>query len=104
MGISKYFKVNHNENFDGRVFNSFTIVIPVQCVCATRELNDLDLQEREVVKKKPDKYFPEARKWTSKQYPERVFKRETVRDWKRKKYEENFKRNFVDSNHETFFH
>ena len=59
MDISKYFKVNHNENFDGREFNSFTTVSSSSNVYATRELNDL--LEREVVKKKRQ-VLPEKRR------------------------------------------
>ena len=94
MDITKYLKKS-SDKLDGRVLNSFVPCSSTSSVLsAAREMNSM--QEKQDRKKKrqvlPEKvkkgmaYYvwkygnPEARRWTSKKYPDYTFKRETVRD------------------------
>ena len=82
---------------DGRVLNSFVPYSSTSSVLsAAREMNSVqeeqDFKKKrqllpETVKKDVAYYAwkhgnPEAKIWTSKKYPDYIFKRETVRDWK----------------------
>lgn len=116
MDITKYFCRTSNDKLDGRPLNvSVPGASPSSTLCAARELNELQEQKevktkRQVlpgkIKKEVAHYAwkhgnPEARRWASKKYPNFVFKRETVRDWKLK-YQEHFESNAQEEGCFTF--
>ena len=99
MDITQYFLKDSNEKLDGRPLD---VSIPGcssgTTISAARELKKL--QEENDVKKKRQTFpenikkevaryawkngIPAARKWAASKYPNHVFKRESVRDWKTK--------------------
>ena len=107
MDITKYFLQASKDKLDGRPLN---VSIPgcssATTLSAARELNELQQEKDtknkrqilpEKIKKEVARYawkngIPEARRWASKKYPDLVFKRESVRDWK-SKYAKHFEAN-----------